>query len=436
MSNHPWHEMNRRAFLHDSGLLAAAAVTAGLTFPTHARASSRRPSGRLKVGVIGCGGRGTGAAVNILEASEDVEIHAMGDMFADRVKGAVHELGEIDPKLAARAIVPEDRVFTGFDAYKQVLATGVDIAILATPPGFRPTHFAAAIEAGAHVFMEKPVATDPAGVRTVIDAARKAADRKLSVVSGTQRRHERCYLDAMRRIQEDGAIGEVIAAQVYWNQAGLWHKDHEPEWSDMEWQLRNWLYFTWLSGDHIVEQHVHNIDVAAWALGENPVSCMGMGGRQSRVKPEYGHIFDHFAIHYEYAGGRAVHSYCRQQDGTTPRSEEIIIGTKGRAVLASGRAEIFGEHPWKWKGKQTNPYVQEHIDLMASIKGDGPYLNEGERIAESTLVAIMGRMGAYTGKHVEWTQAMESKLDLTPPKLELGTIPVPDVAMPGRTPLI
>ena len=177
MSNHPWHEMNRRAFLHDSGLLAAAAVTAGLTFPTHARASSRRPSGRLKVGVIGCGGRGTGAAVNILEASEDVEIHAMGDMFADRVKGAVHELGEIDPKLAARAIVPEDRVFTGFDAYKQVLATGVDIAILATPPGFRPTHFAAAIEAGAHVFMEKPVATDPAGVRTVIDAARKAADR-------------------------------------------------------------------------------------------------------------------------------------------------------------------------------------------------------------------------------------------------------------------
>lgn len=427
--------MNRRDFLHTSGVITASAVAAGLVLPNIARAGMARSSGRLKVGVIGCGGRGTGAAVNILEASTDVEIHAMGDLFKDRVDGARGELNNLDAAMKERVVVTDDRVFHGFDAYQKVLASGVDLVILATPPGFRPGHFAAAVAAGKHVFMEKPVATDPAGIRTVIAAAKVAAEKKLSVVTGTQRRHEKCYLEAMARIH-GGDIGEVLCARVYWNQAGLWNHARKPEWSDMEWQVRNWLYFTWLSGDHIVEQHVHNLDVAAWAMGETPVSCFGLGGRQARVKPEFGHIFDHFAIEYGFKEGRAVNSYCRQQDGTTPRVEEVIVGSKGRAVLSSGRAEIIGAKAWKWSGNQTNPYVQEHIDLLASVMGKGPYLNEAQRIAESTLWAIMGRMSAYTGKVVEWEKAMNSKLELFPAHLELGSIAVPEVAVPGRTPLI
>ncbi|MCX5689839.1 MAG: Gfo/Idh/MocA family oxidoreductase [Planctomycetota bacterium] len=427
--------LNRREFLHASGLVTASAVAAGLVIPSVARAGSFSSSGRLKVGVIGCGGRGTGAAVNILEASGDVEIFAIGDMFKDRTDGARNEFKNLDKAMADRVNLSDDRVFNGFDAYQKVLASGIDIVILATPPGFRPTHFAAAVEAGKHVFMEKPVATDPAGIRTVIAAAKRAAEKKLSVVTGTQRRHEACYLEAMERIR-GGAIGKVLSTSVYWNQGSLWNHAQRPEWSDMEWQLRNWLYFTWLSGDHIVEQHVHNIDVAAWAMGEVPKGCWAMGGRQVRIKPEFGHIFDHFAVEFEYADGRRVNSYCRQIDGTTPRVEEIVQGTNGRALLSSGRAEIVGEKAWKWSGKQTNPYVQEHIDLMASITGKGTYLNEAQRVAESTLMAIMGRMAAYTGKAIDWEKAMNSKLDLTPPKLELGSLPVPEVAVPGKTPLI
>ena len=426
--------LNRREFLHASGLVTASAVAAGLVIPSMARAGSFS-SGRMKVGVIGCGGRGTGAAVNILEASGDVEIFALGDMFKDRTDGARNELKNLDKALVERVNLSDDRVFNGFDAYQKVLASGVDIVILATPPGFRPTHFAAAIDAGKHVFMEKPVATDPAGIRTVIAAAKRAAEKKLSVVTGTQRRHEACYLEAMQRIK-DGAIGKVLGASVYWNQGSLWHHAPRPEWTDMEWQLRNWLYFAWLSGDHIVEQHVHNIDVASWVMGDLPKGCWAMGGRQVRTKPEFGHIFDHFAVEFEYADGRRVNSYCRQIDGTTPRVEEVIQGSNGRAVLSSGRAEIIGEKAWKWSGKQTNPYVQEHIDLMASITGKGAYLNEAQRVAESTLMAIMGRMAAYTGKSIDWDKAMNSKLDLTPPKLELGSLPVPEVAVPGKTPLI
>jgi predicted dehydrogenase len=443
MENDTQSQLSRRGFLAASALSAAALPLASSLMsssPWAAQAHSiagRGASARLKVGVIGCGGRGTGAAVNILEASPDVQIVAIGDMFKDRTDSCRAELAKQEPEFASRVSITDETTFHGFDAYKQVLAAGVDIVILASAPGFRPVHFAAAVEAGKHVFMEKPVAVDPAGVRKVVAAARAAAERKLSVVAGTQRRHEICYTDALARVR-DGAIGEVVGASVYWNQGGLWLNKRKPQWSEMENQLRNWLYYTWLSGDHIVEQHVHNLDVAYWFLGDElPSGVLGMGGRQVRTAPEYGHAFDHFAVEFEYASGKRVSSYCRQIDGATGRVEEVIHGTRGTLKLSQfGHAQITGQSPWKWTGEQVNPYVQEHKDLLASILGNSAYVNHGERIANSTMMAIAGRMSAYTGKTLTWTQAMESKLDLTPPKLELGDLPATQVAVPGRTPFM
>jgi len=424
--------ITRRDFLQASTTVALAGAA---LLPRFSTAATRPSANAIKVGVIGCGGRGTGAAQNILEASPETEIVAIGDMFKDRTDGARAELAKMDESMAKRVKVSDDRVFLGFDAYKGVIASGVDVVILATAPGFRPVHFDAAIDAGKHVFMEKPVAVDPVGIRTVLAAAAKAKEKKLSVVTGTQRRHEKCYLEAVKRIK-DGAIGKVISADVYWNQGGLWKNDHKPEWTDMEWQIRNWLYFAWLSGDHITEQHVHNLDVAHWFMDEMPKSCSGMGGRQVRTQPAYGHVFDHFAVNYEYADGRHVNSYCRQIDGCASRVDEVICGTDGYAKLSSGSAEIFGKNAWKFKGEQTNPYTQEHIDLLASISGKSAYLNEAERVAKSTLMAIMGRMSAYTGQNVTTEFAMNSKLDLTPAKLELGSLAVPEVAVPGKTRLV
>ncbi|MBM4107955.1 MAG: Gfo/Idh/MocA family oxidoreductase [Phycisphaerae bacterium] len=417
------------------GVLKAAAATtlaATLGLPG-AQASARGRGEALRVGVVGCGGRGTGAAVNMLEASPDARIVALGDVFADRLASCRERLADQPPERAGRVDIPDERCFTGFDAYRRVLGAGIDIAILATPPGFRPLHIEAAHGAGAHVFAEKPVAVDPAGVQRVIEASRRARARGLHLVAGTQRRHEACYVEAMRRIH-DGDIGRVTGAAVYWNQGGLWVKARQPEWSDAECQIRNWLYYAWLSGDHIVEQHVHNLDVAHWALGEPPTRCLGMGGRQVRTGAEYGHAFDHFAVQYEYPDGRAVSSQCRQIDGCSGRVEEVVYGAHGHAVLASGRAEIFGRRPWRWEGEQENPYVSELKALVAAITGRGPAIHEGERIAHSTMMAVMGRLSAYSGKTLTWEKAMASTLDLMPPSLELGPMETPAVAVPGRTP--
>lgn len=426
--------LSRRDFTAATALTSAS-FAVGLSTRARAHSTPHNSSPRLKVGLIGCGGRGTGALSDMLKASPDVELHAMGDVFKDRLDGSRGSLTTLEGGLADRAAVPDDRCFVGFDAYQHVLASEIDIAILATPPGFRAQHFAAAIDAGKHVFMEKPVAVDPAGVRTVIAAAAKAKEQNLSVVAGTQRRHEVAYNEAYQRIQE-GAIGPVHSAAVHWNQGGLWMNMRRPEWSDMEWQLRNWLYFAWLSGDHITEQHVHNLDIAHWYMGGPPKRVIAMGGRQVRTSPDYGHVFDHFACEFEYEGGRRVTSYCRQIDGCASRVEEFIHGADGYARLAQfGTAEIYGKNPWKWKGQQTNPYEQEHKDLLASITGSGPYLNHGERIAHSTLMAIMGRMSAYSGKALSWTDALHSPLNLLPPTIALGPMPTPEVAIPGKTPL-
>lgn len=423
-------DVTRRDFVRYSTLTASAIAVTNM--PALAKQDATQ-SGAIKVGLIGCGGRGTGAAHNALDAHEDVTIVAMADAFPDRLKNSRNSIAGHG---SGRGKVEDAHCYTGFDAYKQLLNNDdVDVVILATPPHFRPMQFEAAVNANKHVFMEKPVAVDPAGIRKVIHAADQAKKKNLSVVSGTQRRHERCYLDAMDRIQR-GDIGDVTSGRVYWNMGGLWVKQPQEDWSDMEWQLRNWLYFTWLSGDHIVEQHVHNLDVANWVMGSTPIRCMGMGGRQVRTGDEYGHIFDHFAVDYEYPNGRHVMSMCRQTDGCASRVEEAFHGSHGRCLLRSGFAQIAGNSPWQFSGNNTNPYVQEHRNLIASMRGQGPYLNEGQRVAESTLTAIMGRMSAYTGKEVSWDQAMNSELDLSPTVYEFGEMEVPPVATPGRTPLL
>jgi len=387
-------------------------------------------SDALRIGVIGCGGRGTGAAINCLEAAEGIEIVALGDLVPDRIESSYRKLMENFPD---RVRVPAGNRFTGFDNHLKVCALPeVNLIVTAAPPGFRPIHLKAAVEAGKHVFMEKPVAVDPAGVRAVIASSEAAAAKGLAVVAGTQRRHQKSYLELMRRIR-DGQIGEIVGAQCYWNQGDLWVKLPEPGMSEMEWQCRNWLYFTWTSGDHIVEQHVHNIDVVNWAIGALPKNIVGMGGREVRKAPEYGNIYDHFAVEFEYPNGVRVASYCRQTEGCADRVEERIIGTKGTAF---GYGEIKGEKPWTFEGPEPDPYVQEHADLVASIRAGTP-LNEGRRIAESTMCAIIGRMSAYTGRAISWDWAMNaSKLDLSPARYEFGPNPVDPVAVPGKTPLI
>ncbi|MEW6072859.1 MAG: Gfo/Idh/MocA family oxidoreductase [Planctomycetota bacterium] len=415
-------------------LKAAGATAAALTIGRSAHTAGRDT---LRVGLIGCGGRGTGAAINCKDAAEGVEIVALGDVFPDRVDSSRTELANLftaarQENPAARWFqVTDQTCFTGFDAYRQVLAQDVDLVILATPPHFRPLHLQAAIEAGKHVFMEKPVAVDPVGVRKVIAASELAAAKGLGIVAGTQRRHQASYLDVIGRIH-DGAIGEVLGGECYWNQGFLWVVERTSEMTDMEWQLRNWLYFTWLSGDHICEQHIHNLDVMNWVLGSPPARATAMGGRQVRTDPKYGHIFDHFAVELEYPGGQVVHSYCRQIDGCADRVAERVVGSKGVADPA-GSIRGAASHRHRDDGTDGNPYEREHTDLLASIRAGAP-LNEGRQVAESTLTAILGRMSAYTGKSITWEQAMQSTLDLSPPSYAMDqALPVAPVAVPGQT---
>jgi predicted dehydrogenase len=389
-------------------------------------------SDAIRVGVIGCGGRGSGAANDVLAGAEGVTIVAMGDAFEDRLEQSLARLKK--GKFAAQVDVPKERQFVGFDAFEKVIASDVNYIILATPPGFRPQHLKAAVAAGKHVFTEKPVAVDGAGIRAVLEVYEEAKTKGLGIGAGTQRRHQTSYIETMKRVQ-DGGIGDIVAARAFWNQGGLWKRDRQPGWSDMEWQLRNWLYFTWLSGDHIVEQHVHNLDVVNWAKNGHPVRAVGMGGRQSRVQPEYGHIFDHFAIDYEYPDGTHMMSMCRQVAGCANEVAEHLQGTTGRAHMANVENFIEGKAPWKFeKGKDSRPYVQEHTDLIASIRSGKPF-NELKNVAESTLTAIMGRMSAYTGKAVTWEQALNSKEDWAPDTIAFGPVPTPEVPVPGTTPL-
>ena len=417
---------SRRDFLRTS----TAAVVGGTLASTFSGLPGAYAAGsdEITVGVIGCGGRGTGAIDNVLNAAQGVRIVAVGDLFQDRLDASLKNLGT---KHGEKAAVPADRQFVGWDAYEKVIASDINYVILATPPAFRPTHLRAAIEAGKHVFTEKPVAVDTAGIKTCYELADLAKSKGLGVGAGTQRRHHGAYLAALQRVH-DGAIGDITAMRVFWNQGGLWTKPRQPEWTDMEWQLRNWLYFTWLSGDHIVEQHVHNIDVGRWALGDKvPVRVFGVGGRQARTGPEYGHIFDHFGLDFEFDNGVHMLSMCRQQPGTPGLVAEFLTGTNGKCDTHDGRRyEITGAKPWKWDGDYANPYQQEHSDLIESIRKGSP-INELKQVADSTLAAIAGREAAYTGKVIALDQLMAEPFSLVPERLEFGPIAVPPVSVPG-----
>ena len=422
--------MSRREVLKGGTAVSAAAVAAQLGY-AGAYAGS---TDRIRVGLIGCGGRGTGAAKNCVDSADGVELYAMGDLFRDnsRGRGLENSYNWLKNNISDRMDVPAERRFVGWDAYKKVLQTDVDMVILATPPYFRPIQFKAAIEAGKHVFMEKPVATDPAGIRTVIEASEMAEEKGLSVVAGTQRRHDAGYRAVMKRIH-DGTMGDVVGGQCYWNWGTLWHVERQSEWSDLEWQIRNWYYFDWLSGDHITEQHVHNLDVMNWAIGSPPEKCVAMGGRQVRTDDVYGNIYDHFCVDYIYPGNVHVMSMSRQMANTTQRIGEHIVGTKG---TSNGANWIKGENSYQFDGDKRNPYVQEHADLIASIRNDEG-LNEGARVARSTMTAIMGRMSAYTGLELSWNWIMnESKLDLGPESDGFGSFEPRDVAQPGQRELV
>ncbi len=418
---------SRREFLKSSAIVAAGAAAAHLGTVSNAHAAG---SDVIKVGLIGCGGRGTGAAEQSINSSTNVKLHAMGDLFADHLHGCREKLAKFGDKVD----VADDRCFIGFDAFEKVINSGVDLVILATPPGFRPEHIKATIAAGKHLFCEKPVAVDGPGIRTVLAAAEEARSKNLAVVAGTQRRHQAGYVEVMKRIH-DGGIGEVLAARCYWNQGGLWKVDRKPSMSDMEYQVRNWLYYTWLSGDHICEQHVHNLDVVNWALGSHPLKAVALGGRQVRTAPIWGNIFDHFAVDYEFPNGVHSLSMCRQIDNCENNVSEAVVGSKGSYELSPGNYRQKGGAGERIRGQfQRNPYEQEHIDMIESIRSGKP-LNELKTVAESTLTAIMGRMSAYTGKGVTWDEALNSKLELSPTELKFGPFPTPSVAVPGETPL-
>ena len=408
--------LSRRQFLKHSSLTAAgAAVAASLPFVLTSHAA---PDDPIQVALVGCGGRGGGAARDVLEAAPNVKIAALADLFPEKIEKALKNFPD----------VPAENCFSGFDAYRKAMAVpGVNYVILATPPGFRPMQFKAAVEAGKHVFMEKPVAVDGPGVRSVIETGEMARRKQLCVVAGTQRRHKPAYRECVRRIQ-DGAIGDLVVLRAYWCVGARWDRGNVGE-TEMEKQIRNWYHYVWLCGDHIVEQHVHNLDVCNWVMNGHPINCWGFGGRQCRTGP--GQIYDHFSIEYEYASGVRMLSYCRQMPGEGMVCESVS-GTKGEAKAGDWIRPKQGEIWRAPKGAvKKGEYVQEHTDLIEAIR-TGKYVNESKTVAESTLTAIMGREAAYSGTKIEWDTAINWKTSLLPEKLEWGPAPKAEVPMPGE----
>jgi predicted dehydrogenase len=422
---------NRRSFLKKSGI-----ALIGSTLAYHSGVSA--PLGgtkktTLKVGLIGCGGRGTGAAVQALRADPDVVLTAMGDVFEDRLNESYQEV----TKVAINQVkVNNQNKFVGFDAYLKVIESGVDVVLLATPPAFRPDHLMAAINAGKHVFCEKPVAVDAPGVRKVLLAAKKAREKNLSLVSGFCFRYDSSNRAIFEKILK-GDLGNIRTVSTFRNGGELWYKPRQPEWSDMTYQMRNWYYYNWLSGDFIVEMAVHSLDLMSWAMGDKmPVKATGTGGRQVRVDDKYGNIYDHFAVEFEYANGAKGFHFTRQQTGTSSRNSVEVMGTDGNAIINIGRLyEITGKNAWKYTGLTNNMYQTEHDELFASIRNRKP-MNDGEWMANSTMLGIWSRMVGYTGQTITWEQAINSN-EILGPKTEDYTWDlkwnVPPIAKPGIT---
>ncbi|MEX0701675.1 MAG: Gfo/Idh/MocA family oxidoreductase [Planctomycetales bacterium] len=430
--NAPQTGGSRRDFLKTS----AAAALAGGALAGTAKVSHGFYAGgddTIKVGFIGCGGRGTGAARQALLADENIKLVAMADAFEDRLQSSLENL--MASEVAQKVDVPKERQFVGFDAYKQVLASGVDVVLLTTPPHFRPIHLKAAVEAGVHVFAEKPVAVDPAGVRSVLESCELAKHKKLSVVSGLCLRYDKGFQECVQRVQ-DGAIGQIRLLQANDYRTGRWMKPRQEGWTDMYYQMRNWYNYTWVGGDFNVEQHVHFLDVCAWLMGDKyPTVAYGLGGRQVQVGPGSGNIYDHFAVVHEYDDGTRLVSNCRQIPRCFNTISADVLGSKGIAHLDEGRSGLWteaGGDKWSYKGRHKNMYEVEHDLLMASIRNGKP-LNNGEYQAKSTLLAIMGREACYTGQKITWEQALNAKQDLSPPAYDWNVkLDEPEIAMPGR----
>jgi len=441
--------LNRRNFIEKTALAGVAIAGAGAVLSACKKKADNQELGlppilrgapkgkKLRAGLIGAGARGTGAAINFISSGPDLEIIALADIFQDKVDACRERFASFNLP------IPAENCFTGFDGYKKLMALpDIDVVILATPPQFRPEHFLEAVTSNKHVFLEKPVAVDPVGIRSVITSAKKAEAIGLNVVTGTQRRHQEDYIECYKQIK-DGAIGTIISARAFWNQDHVWFREREPGWNDMEYMIRNWNNFCWLCGDHILDTHVHNIDVINWFLGKYPEKAIGYGGRARRVT---GDQYDFFSVDFDYGGGVFSHSMCRQIDSCTNGTGEFIAGTEGYTNCQNTIWDLKGNVIWQFEypkdenGNPMNqtiipPYVQEHMHLVYAIR-TGNYVNQAEQTAYSTLTAIMGRTAAYTGRAITWDEIFKSDMDLGPGKIEFGPVnmkfPVP---VPG-TPVI
>ena len=427
---------SRREFVKQSSLIAGGLLAA--PFISNANYFSGADD-VIKVALIGCGGRGTGAAMQALLTKQNVKLVAMADAFSDRLESCYKTIITEDPTLKSKVDVPDERKFTGFDAYLKAIPLA-DVVILTTPPGFRPIHFEEAIKQNKHVFMEKPVATDPAGIKRVLDSAEIAKQKKLNVVVGLQRRYQNSYRELYKK---KDIIGDITSAQVWWNNDGVWVNKRKYGQTEMEYQMRNWYYFNWLCGDHITEQHIHNIDVMNWFKGGYPIKAQGMGGRQVRKGKDHGEIFDHHYVEYVYADGSVLNSQCRHIPGTSSRVDEMLIGTKG--IIRCDEATIKdakGKELFRFDKKgENNPYQAEHDELFAAIAKNEYKFADTENGAKSTMTSIMGRMATYSGQIIEWDKALSSGLDIMPKKFDWNALPpvVPNdegyypVAVPGVT---
>ncbi|HEX5171893.1 MAG TPA: Gfo/Idh/MocA family oxidoreductase [Cyclobacteriaceae bacterium] len=434
------NNVSRRTFVKNSALIGGSLVA----MPFASRAGYfTSVDDTIKIALIGCGGRGTGAAMQALKTKQNVKLVAMADAFRDRLDSSYTALTSVDEEgvtVKDRVAVTEETKFVGFNAYLDAIALA-DVVILATPPGFRPIHFEEAIKQGKHVFMEKPVATDPAGVKRVLDTAQIAKQKKLNVVVGLQRHYQNSYRELYKRVK-DGMIGDITSGQVWWNNDGVWVNLRQPGQTEMEYQMRNWYYFNWLCGDHIVEQHIHNLDVMNWFKGGYPVQAQGMGGRQVRTGKEYGEIFDHHYVEYQYADGTILNSQCRHIKGTYAKVDEMIVGTKGVVKCGAGDMVNKGSSVYKFDiTKENNPYQSEHDELFAALAKRDYKFADAENGAKATLTAIIGRLATYSGQVIEWDKTLNSGLNIQPMSYDWNanppTLPNVDgfypVAVPGVT---
>lgn len=430
----------RREFLKASALVAGGVMVSGYSWA----GGHSSVDDTIKIALIGCGDRGTGAAFQALNTKFNLKLVAMADAFQDRLDNSYKLLSD---KFKDKVDVPKERQFVGFDGYKQAIALA-DVVLLVTPPGFRPMHFEEAVMQGKHVFMEKPVAVDSPGIRKVLAAAELAKQKKLNVVVGLQRRYQTNYREVLKRI-EDGAVGDIVAGQVYWNSGGVWVKPRTADQTEMNYQMRNWYYFNWLCGDHIVEQHVHNIDIANWVKNAYPVSVQGTGSRAWRTGKDYGEIYDNHAVELKYADGSVIYSQCRHFEGISNRVDESFQGTKGKVYLSANNSGKLWDH----KGNEiynhntkgnANPYQTEHDELFEAISKREYKFWDAERVAKSCFTSIIGRYATYSGEVIKWDEALKADNSLFPDELSWDAKPklLPDanglypVARPGKIKVI